>query len=82
MKVHLLTPQDYWRAIVLYGNNVATYKPALADSLIAFAQENRTHVSLQELAQAFFVRYRDQPCCHWSSAAKQSCSEDRPGAHG
>lgn len=55
-----LTPQDYWRAIVLYGNNVATYKLALADCLIAFAEQRMTHVSRHELAQAFFVRYRDR----------------------
>jgi hypothetical protein len=53
----MLTPQDYWRAIVLYGNNVATYKIALADVLIAFARESKTQVTMPELADAFFHRY-------------------------
>jgi 5-methylcytosine-specific restriction endonuclease McrA len=52
-----LTAQDYWRAIVLYGNNVATYKIALAACLIAFAKADATNVSLHELAAAFFQRY-------------------------
>lgn len=55
-----LMPQDYWRAIVLYGQNVTTYKLALADCLIVFAQRGVTHVSLQDLAQAFFQRYHDR----------------------
>lgn len=56
----VLTPQDYWRAIVLYGNNVATYKIALAACLIEFAEAGATHVSMDELAVAFFHRYRER----------------------
>jgi hypothetical protein len=55
-----LMPQDYWRAIVLYGNNVATYKIALATCLMAFARERKTHLTLSELADAFFRRYLDR----------------------
>jgi len=56
----LLAPLDYWRAIVLYGANVATYKIALAACLIKFAEHGKTHVSMTELAQDFFHRYRDR----------------------
>lgn len=56
-----LSPQDYWRAIVLYGNNVATYKIALALCLMDFARQEKTHVSMNELAQAFFHAYRQRP---------------------
>ncbi len=55
-----LTAQDYWRAIVLYGNNVATYKIALADCLIAFAEAGAAVVTTLELATAFFHRYRER----------------------
>lgn len=55
-----LTSQDYWRAIVLYGNNVATYKVALAGCLIEFAEAGVTHVTMNELAAAFFRRYRER----------------------
>jgi 5-methylcytosine-specific restriction endonuclease McrA len=60
VQVSPLTPQEYWRAIVLYGNNVATYKLALADCLIAFAEQQVTCVTMHELARAFLVRYRDR----------------------
>lgn len=52
-----LSPQDYWRVIILYGNNVATYKMALAMCLIEFAQQDKTTVSMRELAQSFFNQY-------------------------
>jgi len=55
-----LTALDYWRAIVIYGANVATYKIALAACLIEFAGQGRTQVSMTDLAQAFFQRYRDR----------------------
>jgi 5-methylcytosine-specific restriction endonuclease McrA len=55
-----LSAQDYWRAVVLYGANVATYKIALATALIDFAKEHRTFVSMEELARSFFVLYRDR----------------------
>jgi 5-methylcytosine-specific restriction endonuclease McrA len=60
MASEVLTLQDYWRAIVLYGHNVATYKVALADCLIAFARDRKTHVAMPELAEAFFQRYVDR----------------------
>src|SRR5262249_12448911 len=47
-------------AIVLYGNNVATYKIALASCLITFAEAAETHMSLHELAAAFFRQYRQR----------------------
>jgi 5-methylcytosine-specific restriction endonuclease McrA len=55
-----LTTQDYWRAIVLYGNNVATYKIALATCLIGFAEAGTAQVTMHELAIAFFAQYRER----------------------
>jgi hypothetical protein len=53
-----LSGQEYWRAVVLYGANVATYKIALATVLITLAKERCTSVSMQDLARAFFTLYR------------------------
>lgn len=60
MQLGPLTARDYWRAIVLYGQNVATYKVALASCLIEFAEQGKTHVSMVELAAAFFHRYQQR----------------------
>ena len=30
-------PDDYWRGIILFGSNVASYKSALAQSLLELA---------------------------------------------
>jgi hypothetical protein len=34
--------EDYWRAIILYGLNQATYKIALGKSLIALCEKEKT----------------------------------------
>ncbi len=47
------TREDYWRAIVLFGRNVASYKFALAKSLLEFANKESTFVPLSELAVPF-----------------------------
>jgi hypothetical protein len=53
-------PSDYWRAIILYGRNTATYKIALAHCLIEFAEQGKTRVSMEELAEAFFDVYDER----------------------
>lgn len=53
-----LAPEDYWRAVVLYGANTATYKLALASVLIDEARQEHTEISMQGLARAFFALYR------------------------
>ena len=45
--------KDEWRSIVLFGRNVATYKFALARSLIELARDGREAVTLEELAVPF-----------------------------
>lgn len=44
---------DAWRSIVLFGANTATYKFALARSLLELARGGRSMVSLDELAVPF-----------------------------
>ena len=50
--------EDYWRAVILYGLNVATYKIALAKCLHTFVLENKEKVTMRELAAEFFKQYR------------------------
>ncbi|MDV3002522.1 MAG: hypothetical protein N5P05_004177 (plasmid) [Chroococcopsis gigantea SAG 12.99] len=42
--------EDYWRAIVLFGQNTACYKFALAKSLLEIAPTGKTLVTLADLA--------------------------------
>jgi hypothetical protein len=56
----VLTSQDYWRAIVLYGANVATYKIALGICLMELAEQGKTQVTMNELARTFFHHYRQR----------------------
>jgi len=42
--------EDYWRGIILLGRNVATYKLALAKSLLEFSSAGKTFVTMEELA--------------------------------
>lgn len=47
------TLENYWRAVILFGQNVASYKFALAKSLIELSALNKEKVSLGELAEPF-----------------------------
>ncbi|MBI9047648.1 MAG: hypothetical protein JEZ06_24395 [Anaerolineaceae bacterium] len=44
---------DYWRSIILFGRNVASYKFALALSLIDLAKMGKNRIALPELADPF-----------------------------
>jgi len=48
-----LSLEDYWRGIILFGANTATYKFALGRSLVDLAREGKELVSLEELAEPF-----------------------------
>jgi hypothetical protein len=45
--------ESYWRAIVLFGQNSASYKFALAKTLLQLADEKLTRISLEDLAAPF-----------------------------
>ena len=49
----LTDPTEDFRQIVLYGRNVASYKFALAKVLVDLAQQQKTFVTLEELALPF-----------------------------
>jgi hypothetical protein len=45
--------ESQWRAVILFGKNSATYKFAFAKALLEIANEQRTTVTLQDLAEPF-----------------------------
>ena len=65
------TQEDYWRAIVLFGKNVASYKFALAQSLLELRQQGQTFVTLEELAIPY-VKYLTK---HLREEDKQTTSK-------
>lgn len=68
----LPTLENYWRSIILFGQNVASYKFALAHSLLELAGSGRSFVSLEELA----IPYTKHLSTHLQSVPKQSTSSN------
>lgn len=63
------TLENYWRAIILFGKNTASYKFALAKSLIEVSLEKDSDlISLEDLA----LPYAMQLCEHLKHSPKQS----------
>jgi len=61
------TPQDYWRGIILYGRNVASYKFALGRALLDLKPIAGSLVKLEELA----VPFSSHLCTHLKEVDKQ-----------
>ncbi len=47
------TLESYWRGIILFGSNSATYKFALSQALFEIAQTGKTFITLEELAEPY-----------------------------
>ncbi len=62
--------ENYWRAIILFGRNVASYKFALAKSLYDLKAEGNTIVTLDQLAEPFSRHI----CEHLKLVDKQATS--------
>ena len=45
--------ESQWRAIILFGKNSATYNFAFAKSLLGLIEQEKTKISLDELAIPF-----------------------------
>jgi hypothetical protein len=67
---HQSTPtlDSYWRAIILFGRNVASYKFALAKTLLEKAEQGTTKLLLEDLAEPFSRHV----CEHISRISRQS----------
>jgi 5-methylcytosine-specific restriction endonuclease McrA len=62
--------EDYWRGIILFGKNVASYKFALAQSLLELAPCGKSIITLKDLAEPFSRNL----CEHLSLVPKQTTS--------
>ena len=54
------TPNDYWKAIVLFGLNNATYKMGLGHTLLNLAKSGKAKVTWDQLAETFFEQYQNR----------------------
>ena len=61
------TEHDFFRGVILFGLNSATYKFALAKSLLELAAEGREAVSLEDLA----IPFAKHITAHIAEAPKQ-----------
>ena len=66
-----LNDQTLWRAIILFGQNVASYKFALGKSLLELAGDGKSFVSMEELA----VPFSHHVCQHMAFGVKQATSK-------
>ena len=48
---------EYWKAIMLFGLNVATYKPALAKCILEAAAQKKSTFEWNDLSLSFFNAY-------------------------
>ena len=62
--------ESYWRSIILFGRNSATFKFALAKSLLELANKETTSLSLEELAIPYSRHIRE----HLTNTEKQGTS--------
>jgi hypothetical protein len=67
----LPTLDNYWRSVILFGQNVASYKFALGKSLLELAAQGKDRVTLEELAAPFATDL----CEHLSHTDKQATSQ-------
>lgn len=65
------TLEDYWRSIILFGRNSATYKFALAKSLLDLAPSGKNFLTWEELAVPFSQHIID----HLKQCDKQGSSQ-------
>lgn len=65
------TDVDWLRGIVLFGQNSASYKFALAKAIIEMSRDGRETISLDELALPF----ASEVCTHLKSAPRQGTSK-------
>jgi hypothetical protein len=64
------TLDSNWRAVVLFGRNVASYKFALAKTLLEMADRADDRVPLEDLA----VPFARHLCAHLDQVDKQTTS--------
>ena len=73
MKFYEMEPtrDNYWRSVILFGANVASYKFALAKSLYEFRSSQKDLITLSDLA----VPFSQHLCEHLKHSPKQITSK-------
>ncbi len=75
------TNETYWRAVILFEKNTASYKFALAKALLDFAKIEQTNVSLNDLAMSYLgyicehLRLSDRQATNSSSTLIDACRQ-------
>jgi hypothetical protein len=76
---------NYWRAIILFGRNVASYKFCLGKALLELAQQGKTVVPLTDLALPFarhltaHLKLSDKQATSSSSKFLEACRQFNRG---
>src|SRR5262245_37163494 len=76
---------NYWRAVILFGRNVASYKFALGKTLLEAASGGKTFLPLTEIAPPFarhiaeHLRLADRQATSRSSQFLDSCRKFNRG---
>lgn len=71
--------ESYWRSVILFGRNVASYKFALAKSLLELASTGRTEITLEMLAEPFsrhlceHIAHSPKQVTSWGSQFLDTC---------
>ena len=66
------TLENYWRGVILFGLNVASYKFALGKSLLDLSKRDSDFVSLEDLGERFSFHIAQ----HVGTHPKQSTRKD------
>ncbi len=69
---------SFWRAVVLFGRNVASYKLALAHALLEVGAEGKDLVSLDELAMPYARRLCEHLTDHDKQGVRKPTSSSPP----
>ena len=67
------TLEDYWRSLILFGRNAACYKLALGKALLEIAPQEKTIITLDELAEPYsrYITEHLRLCDTQSQSANQ-----------
>jgi hypothetical protein len=77
--------ESCWRSVILFGRNVASYKFALAKSLLELADRETTFISLEELALPFathlaeHIQHSEKQVTSSSSKYLKKCKDFNQG---
>ena len=79
------TLEDYWRSIILFGRNTASYKFALASSLFHFGSKQNEEIKSQDIASIFsqhicdHLKVNDKQAVSTSNSYLDKCREYNAG---